>query len=159
RITFLSAHKPLGLWSVAVVGGEPESLMPLDPGKDVFGSVAVASDFSAAAMLHRADDGQLGLWISTPVGTPLKKYAPDPFATRGILNRPFQAFSPDRKHILLFMNSADRGREEAWLMPYPADPANPPRLIFQDFPTWIGTPNFSWMPDSRNVVVALQTEP
>src|SRR5262249_45347054 len=31
RIAFLSAHKPLGLWSVAVVGGEPESLMALDP--------------------------------------------------------------------------------------------------------------------------------
>jgi len=69
------------------------------------------------------------------------------------------AFSPDRKQILLFINSADRGREEAWLMPYPGDPAHPPHLIFQDFPTWAGTPNFSWMPDSRRIVVSLRTDP
>ncbi len=156
RILFVSDHKPAGLWSVAVVGGEPESLMELLK-TDIFSTVDVANDLSAAVMLR--NDGEINLWFSSPIGTPAKKYGPAPFATKSFLNRPVMAFSPDRKHILLFINSGDRGREEAWLIPYPADPASPPRLIFQDFPTWTGTPNFSWMPDSRNIVVSLRTDP
>ena len=144
RIYFVSQHKPGGLWSVAVVGGEPEPVMELD------GRGANALDI--------ADDGKQGVWISAPLGSALKKYEPDPFATQGVYNRPNLAFSPDRKHILFFLNSGDRGREEAWLMPYPADASNPPRLIFQDLSSWGGTPRFSWMPDSRHVVVSLQAD-
>src|SRR5262249_20955330 len=124
RILFASDHDPAGLWSVAVVGGEPESVMPVDRNKIFLSYITVASDLSAAAML--CDEGQGSLCISAPVGSPPKKYGPDPFATRSILNRPVLAFSPDRKQILLFMNSADRGREEAWLIPYPADSSHPP---------------------------------
>jgi Tol biopolymer transport system component len=157
RIVFVSTHAPAGLWSVAVVGGEPEPLMSLDKDKTLLTNMVVANDTSAAAMLR--EDAPVSLWISSPIGSAPKKYSPDPFATRSILNTPRMAFSPDRKHILLFINSGDRGREEAWLMPYPADPSHPPRLIFGDFPTWGGTPTFSWMPDSRRIAVALQTAP
>jgi Tol biopolymer transport system component len=156
RIVFASGHEPAGLWSVAVVGGEPESLMALNK-ETLLTNAVVTNDVSAAAMLRV--DGDISLWISSPIGSPLKKYSPDPFATKTVLNNPTLAFSPDRKSILLFMNSGDRGREEAWLVPYPADPSHPPRLIFEDFPTWGGTPTFSWMPDSRRIVVALQTNP
>jgi Tol biopolymer transport system component len=131
--------------------------MTLDKDKTLMRSVGVASDGSAAAMLN--EEGPLSLWISSPIGSPPQKYSPDPFSTRSVLNQPTLAFSPDRKHILLFVNSGDRGREEAWLIPYPADPAHPPKQIFQDFPTWAGTTRFSWMPDSRKVIVALETEP
>jgi serine/threonine protein kinase len=155
RILFLSNHAPVGIWSVAVAGGEPESVMELQSTNS--STVDIANDLSAAAMLR--NDGKNSLWISSPLGSPVKKYSPDPFATATILNIPRVAFSPDRKQILLFMNSGDRGREEAWLMPYPADLAHPPRQLFQDFPTWIGTPLFSWMPDSRRVVVSLETDP
>src|SRR5262249_47384457 len=120
-------------------------------------NTTVANDASAAAMMR--EDGPVSLWISSPIGSPPKKYSPDPFATRTVLNRPTLAFSPDRKHILLFINSGDRGREEAWLMPYPPATSHPPQLIFDDFPTWGGTPSFSWMPDSRRIVVALKTDP
>ncbi|HEY2383801.1 MAG TPA: protein kinase [Terriglobia bacterium] len=157
RILFTSEHAPAGLWSVAVVGGEPKPELALDTDKVRFKTVDVTNDGSAAAMLR--DDDEWGLWISSPLGSPARKYSPDPFATRSLLNRPTLAFSPDQKHILLFINSGDRGHEEAWLMPYPADPSHPPRRIFQDFPTFAGTPNFSWMPDSRRIVIALRTDP
>jgi serine/threonine protein kinase len=157
RILFVSEHAPAGLWWVAVVGGEPESLMALDKDKTILQDLDVANDASASAMLH--EDGPVSLWISSPIGSAPKKYSPDPFATRSVLNVPALAFSPDRKQILLFINSGDRGREEAWLTPYPADPSHPPHRIFEDFPTWGGTPTFSWMPDSRRIVVALQTDP
>jgi len=156
RIIFVCEHAPAGLWWVAVVGGEPEPLMALDNDKTIL--QAVAKDVSAAAMLVK--NGPVSLWISSPIGSPPKKYSPDPFATRSVLNEPTLAFSPDRKQILLFINSGDRGgREEAWLLPYPADPSHPPRRIFEDFPTWGGTPTFSWMPDSRRIVVTLRTAP
>jgi len=157
RILFVSEHAPAGLWWVAVVGGEPEPLMALDKNKTILQDIDVANDASASAML--TEDGPVSLWISSPIGSAPKKYSPDPFATRSVLNAPTLAFSPDRKQILLFINSGDRGREEAWLMPYPADPSHPPRRIFGDFPTWAGTPTFSWMPDSRRIVVALETDP
>ena len=158
RILFASGHAPAGLWWVAVVGGEPEPLMTVDESKAFLPGAAVANDASAAAILIQKD-GPMGLWISSPIGSAAKKYSPDPFATRSVFNWPALAFSPDGKKILLFIDSGDRTHEEAWLMPYPADPSHPPRQIFQDFPTWAGTPTFSWMPDSRRIVVTLQTDP
>jgi serine/threonine protein kinase len=155
RILFTSTHAPAGIWSVAVAGGEPESVMELQYTN--FTTVDITNDLSAAAMLR--NDGKSSLWISSPLGSPVKKYGAEPFASATMLNVPRLTFSPDRKKILLFMNSGDRGREEAWLIPYPADPSHPPRQIFQDFPTWAGTPVFSWMPDSRRVVVSLETDP
>ena len=87
--------------------------MALDKDKTFLTNLDVANDLSALAMLR--EDGPISLWISSPIGSPPRKYSPDPFATRSVLNSPKLAFSPDRKHILLFINSGDRGREEAWL--------------------------------------------
>src|SRR5579883_3476619 len=105
RIFFLSGQEPGGLWSVAVVGGEPQQVMPFnDKAKFRATTVTIASDSSVAAMFME-DQGQNGIWFSQPIGSPLKKYTPEPFATRSIVNAPKMAFSPDHKQILLFMNS------------------------------------------------------
>ncbi|HEY7854966.1 MAG TPA: hypothetical protein VIC32_00860, partial [Terriglobales bacterium] len=62
-------------------------------------------------------------------------------------------FSPDGKKILLTLNS-ERGREEAWLLPYPADAAHPPHLVLGALPPHTGSPSFTWMPDSRHVIMS-----
>lgn len=64
-------------------------------------------------------------------------------------------FSPDGKQILFFLNNGEG--EAAWLMPYPANPAMPPRRVLQDLPTFLGTPQFSWLPDNRRIVVSTGT--
>ena len=44
-----------------------------------------------------------------------------------------------------------------WLLPYPAG-GKAPHQILQKLPTLQGTPNFSWMPDGRHIVVALTAD-
>jgi Tol biopolymer transport system component len=45
---------------------------------------------------------------------------------------------------------------EAWLMPYPADPDVPPRRILEPLPpsSRLTTPQFSWLPDNRHIVLS-----
>ena len=53
-----------------------------------------------------------------------RKYTPDPIGSHALYNETRLRFSPDGKSILLFMKG-DRGRDEAWLMPYPPDAVAP----------------------------------
>ncbi len=151
RIVFRSVHKPAGLWSVSPVGGEPEPLLP-----DLSRS-AVAPDGSAVALFRRNNDGIVSLWINAPPGDPPKPYQPAPFAGRTIFNAPQLGFSRDGKQILLIRNAA--ASEEFWLMPYPANSSQPPRQILKGFPSFSGTPTFSWMPDNRRIVISAAAAP
>jgi Tol biopolymer transport system component len=65
-------------------------------------------------------------------------------------------FSPDGNQLLLIWNVG--AGEEAWLLPYPAKAANPPRRVLQGLPAFPGTPTFSWMPDGRHVVLSTAPE-
>ena len=84
--------------------------------------------------LRRGDDGVAGIWISSPPGAAPKLYEPAPFASRTVFNAPTVKFSPDGKQILLIRNAG--AGEEAWLMPYPANAANPPHRILQGLPAF-----------------------
>ena len=155
RIIFNSPHPPAGLWSVSAVGGEPEPLLAIDDRGEAAGS-SVSPDGSAIAVPHTPDGGMFGVWISSPPGAPLKPYQPAPFAAPSIANQPRVKFSPDGKQIMLIRN-AGQG-EEAWLLPYPANPSHPPHRILEKLPAFGGTPQFSWMPDNRHVVVSTSAE-
>jgi Tol biopolymer transport system component len=151
RILFRSNAPPAGLWWISQTGGQPEPLLPL-PDR---GSVGVTADGSAIAFYTRRDD-KTGVWISTPAGSEPQLYAPAPFENdASIFNVPMVRFSPDGKQVLLTRN-AGRG-EEAWLMPYPADPKRPPRRVLGADLAGPGTPQFSWMPDNRRVVMSLSS--
>jgi len=154
RVIFRSAHQPAGLWSVSVTGGEPESFMPTEG----IGSLAVSPDLRSVAVMRQGDDGVHAVWISSPPGATPRKYLPNPMATRALYNATNLRFSPDGKSILMFMRG-DKGRTEAWLMPYPPNSSKPPRLIQTDLTPYGGTPQFSWMPDSRHVVLAFASSP
>jgi len=154
RVIFRSSHQPAGLWSVSVVGGEPESFMPTEG----IGALAVSPDLRSVAVMRRGDDGVYTVWISSPPGAAPRKYLPSPMATRAVYNATNLRFSPDGKSILLFMRG-DRGRTDAWLMPYPPNSSKPPRLVQTDLTPFGGTPQFSWMPDSRHVVLSFASSP
>jgi serine/threonine protein kinase/Tol biopolymer transport system component len=160
RILFSSSRQPAGIWSVAAVGGEPEPALSLDPSRSRGMSAwDVSPDGKAAAVLFRGDGGRWGVWTSTPLGSPLKKYSPDPFATSVMYNAPSLKFSPDGKSILLFQDAGVGRSREAWLMPYPANPARPPRRVLPNLPNYGGTPTFCWMPDSRHIALSLNPTP
>jgi eukaryotic-like serine/threonine-protein kinase len=160
RIVLLMRDKVPSLWSLAAVGGEPELMMTL-PDRVQLGpggsDVAITRDGKAVAVLQRSNAG-LVVGISAPPGSPLVPYAPAPFTTKTIFNRPSIWFSPDGKQLLLNIN-AGRGGEESWLLPYPADGKTEPRRVIRDLVTFAGTPHASWMPDNRHVLMSLQTAP
>ena len=155
RILFYTDQKLPGVWSVAAAGGEPESMLSEDSKNFLYVAAThtASPDLGALAVVAAGPDGWWSVWISAPPGSPLKKYSPDPFATRRYLNYPTLRFSPDGKYLLLFPQR-ERGPEESWLLPYPPDPSRPPRPLPGRLPVQGGTPMFSWMPDSRRIVVS-----
>jgi serine/threonine protein kinase len=154
RVIFRSSHQPAGLWSVSVVGGEPESFMPTER----IDALAISPDLRTVAVMRQGDDGVNAVWISSPPGAAPRKYLPNPMATRALYNATNLRFSPDGKSILMFMRG-DKGRTETWLMPYPPDSSKPPRLVQTDLTPYGGTPQFSWMPDSRHIVLSFASLP
>jgi Tol biopolymer transport system component len=150
RILLRSHRAPAGIWSVSSVGGEPEPFFPVSGDRGE--SATVAPDLQSVAWVAQGDDGLYGVWISTPPGAPRRKYTPDPVASKVLFNGAILRFSPDGKELLLITRS-DRNRDEAWLMPYPPNPSKPPRLVLPGA-SYNGTPGFSWMPDSRHIVLS-----
>ena len=152
RIVFHSTQAPAGLWSVSPVGGEPQ---PLHAIKDerAAESASASRDGSALAWWDKGDVGVFTVLIASPPGAEPKPYQPAPFATRNTVASPTVKFSPDGKQLLLIRNAA--GGPEAWLLPYPASETHPPHRTLERVPMHSGgTPTFSWMPDSRHVVLA-----
>ncbi len=141
------------LYSVPTVGGDLDFIMDID-----CVTCDLSPDGKALAILSLpSKPGELyGVAISDPLGSPVRAYSPAPFASKELFNRPGLAFAPDGKKILLF-RAGEKVNEEAWLLPYPAG-NKPPRRILEKLPTFEGTPSFSWMPDSRHIVVSIATD-
>jgi Tol biopolymer transport system component len=152
RLLLSIDRDPRAIWSVATVGGDPEVLVPDIPSTRL---VSISPDNQTVAYFYPGPEGRYGIWISSPPTAQPKRYLPDPFGSNDIYNVPKLKFSPDGKKILLNMNGG-RHREESWLMPYPPDPSNPPKQVLTGLQSTDGTPVFSWMPDSRHVVLGLQ---
>ena len=140
------------LWSVSPVGAPPELVAAIE--HDGLGIGAdITRSGTIVATVARGEDGSFGIWTATPLGAELERYEPAPFAARRHYNSPVLRFSPDGRQLLLFWYAADRG-EEAWLMPFPPDVNSPPHRILQRLPALGGTPQFSWLPDNRHVVLS-----
>jgi eukaryotic-like serine/threonine-protein kinase len=154
RLFFLSKN-PSGpadaLFSVAAVGGEPELIMPVEPNNTY--AFSVSPDGRTVAEFRPDETGLFGVMISSPAGSPFRKYSPTPFAGKDVFNKPVLHFSPDGTRLLL-LRAGDQGREEAWLVPYP-EGRGTPRLVLKNIPRAGGTPTFSWMPDSRHIVISV----
>jgi serine/threonine protein kinase len=142
------------LASMATVGGDLDPMMDVDcnPGCDV------SRDGRAFATLARdKEHGDIyNVEISDPLGSPFRPYTPAPFASKTVSNNPQLAFSPDGKKILLVF-AGEKLKEDEWLLPYPPGSA-PPRRIFQRLRAAGTMPSFSWMPDSRHLVVSIAQE-
>ncbi len=138
-------------YSMPTVGGDLEFVMDLD---------CVACDLSrdgkALATFSKGTDGDYSVSVSDPLGSPARPYAPATFASKDLFNGPQLSFSPDGKYLLL-ARAGEGDKDEIWLLPYPAGNQSP-RLILQRLKTLQGTPTFSWMPDSRHIVVSLAVD-
>ena len=158
RILFQSSRQPQGLWSIAAVGGDPLPVLGLDS-DSTSGPIAVAPDGKAVALSCRDERGFWGLCVSSPLGSPLKRYSPEPFATREIVDRAAMAFSPDGRSIMLLFDDFVSKSRRAWLLPYPPDPGTSPRQVLPDLPGYGSLVYLSWTPDSRHLVLSMRIRP
>jgi eukaryotic-like serine/threonine-protein kinase len=149
RIFFVSnpSASSTALFSIATVGGEPEFIMA----QGQMLPLAISPDGRALVEFRYHADEPSTLAISSPIGSPLRNYSP--IASKGIFNAPALRFSPNGKKILLLCN--DQGGEKAWLVPFP-EGGGSPRLVLKNIPKYGFTPAFSWMPDSRHIVIPVQ---
>lgn len=144
------ASQPLGaVFSLSVTGGEPE-LLPLD----IFIGLGrmwgrVSPDGKVLLAFRRESDGMFSLSISSPVGSPWKRYSPAPFETKQFANRPYWDLSPDGKKIVFFLHNTVE--DQAWLLPFPPGSGTPKRILQRDL--GLNT-TFSWFPDSRHIAAA-----
>ena len=154
-IIFESGEKQEGptykLYSVATVGGELEFIMDFD-----CESCDLSRDGKVLATLMKGKDNYYHVEVSDPLGTPLRPYTPAPFASKENFDFPSLNFSPDGKKILLF-RYGDNDKFEAWSLPYPSG-SGTPRRIPEKLPSLGEPPTFSWMPDSRHLVVSLAAD-
>jgi Tol biopolymer transport system component len=139
------------LYSVAAVGGEPDFIMDSD-----CSSCDLSRDGKAFAMFTRGKDGIFSVFVSDPLGSPLRPYSPAPFASKEVYeaNDSQLRFSPDGKKLMLFL-AAVTDTDEAWLLPYP-NGSQSPRVVLKSLASpGDPSPGFSWLPDSRHVIASL----
>jgi serine/threonine protein kinase len=141
--------------SVATVGGDPDFIMDMD-GCDV---CTLSPDGKAFATFMSGRDGNWNVHVSDPLGSPLHVYQPAPFASKEVFNNTHSQlrFSPDGRKIMLF-RAANSQKDEAWLLPYPAG-NEPPRVVLQSLDPFGSGTAYSWMPDSRHVVLSVSLDP
>ncbi len=141
------------LFSVPVFGGEPVVAMPLDTPFVPFPTVSADGKAMVGVGYPSANGGELGVYISSPVGTTLQKYAPAPFETKESFNTPMAVFAPGGQWITLVVDTVGKG-EQAWKLPYPPGKSAPTR-IFSDLRAASETRGWTWFPDGRNGLVSI----
>ena len=137
------------LYSVAAVGGEPDFIMDAD-----CNACDLSRDGNAFATFWQGSDGVFNVFVSDPLGSPLRPYSPAPFASKEAYGDSELHFSPDGKKLMLFRAAGTTG-EEAWLIPYPAG-SESPRVVLKSLASpGDPYPEFSWLPDSRHIIASL----
>jgi eukaryotic-like serine/threonine-protein kinase len=148
----VTTGEPDKVLSIGSVGGEPDLLWTL-PGSQ-FAALDVSPDGRAGVIFRKGEDNTYDLYISDPIGSPLRRYPSSHVSSHAVFNSPVLEFSPDGKRLLL-IRAGDSGTEESWLLPWPAGSGDP-RQVLGKLPHDGGTPRFAWMPDNRNIIAATQ---
>jgi eukaryotic-like serine/threonine-protein kinase len=142
------------VFSIGTVGGDPDLLgtVPRLALSSYGNTLAISPDGKTGVLLHKGEDNLYDLYISDPIGSPLRRYPASLVSSKAIYNHPRLKFSPDGKQLLL-IRAGDSGAEEFWLLPWPAG-SGTSRRILTTFPHEQGTPPFDWMPDNRHIMAA-----
>ena len=159
RVLFVTTDESRGLWSIAVVGGEPQLLfsLPKSARNVTSTSITVSADNKFAAFLSASDNAPVGVSIVALPGDTPTRYSVEPFAAKTVYNTPMLRFSPDGKQLLLLINRGNG--EEGWLLKFPEAGNAGVRRIEPPLRTFAGTPTVAWMPDNRRAIMALQDAP
>ena len=136
-----------GIWSVSRGGGEKQLVLKGD-----YYCASLSPDGKAMALWLTVGDPEKSepkIWISSPPGSPPRKYEPVPLEGNGSFTPVYMRFSPDGKAILL---SFTRGAgPHLWLLPFPQ--GGKPRPLLASALAGGEIPSVNWMPDSRHFVM------
>jgi serine/threonine protein kinase len=145
------------LYSIGLAGGEPRKVLER-------GVIAAAISPDAKSIAYWSDEPlesgdstevRSSLYIASPADTSRRKYRPAPFECVGSYIPTYLQFSPDGKKLALSTMQAGGKGITFWILPWPdGEDAKPSRAF--DTAQFGGPPSFSWMPDSRHVVLAIK---
>ena len=135
------------LWSIAAIGGAPQQV------QDDVRAADIAPDGASMAVVRWNEEltfGRLGGhdWL------PYRKPPFDGNLNARILNARILRFSPDGTKLAVLATRINSPMGEMWLIPFPPEKGSP-RKLFPSEASSSAFTGFSWMPDSRNLVVAL----
>src|SRR5262249_9557292 len=136
------------LWSVGAAGGVPQLAA-----KSV--TAASLSPDGRTLVFSRGARGASSLWIASPPEAEPRLYRQAPFPEGGITGSHPQ-FSPDGSKIgIAISGPVEAAGPELWILPYPA--GTPKRAVARLPQVDLSLSRaFSWMPDSRHIVVSGQ---
>jgi Tol biopolymer transport system component len=142
------------VWSAGAAGGQMDTVM-----QDVDEVFSLSRKGDALAFVRRErSPPRLGVWISSPPGAAPVRYTPAPFEGEHS-NSVWLAFAPDGRQLLYWVGMVGpERRSEYWLLPFPAGPVKP-RQVLTSLRNSYPVRGFSWMPDSRRIVLACAAAP
>ena len=146
RVFFIANDE---LYSIALAGGEPELMIARVT------AASISPDGKALVVMRKDPDKlQAGfVEISSPPGSPTKKYLPAPFPGDTYFGGTLLQFSPDGSKVFFAIKHL-KGPPEYWLLPWPNSEAKElPQRIFTSLTGRIAS--FSWWPDSQRAIVSM----
>lgn len=146
KIYYISGGK---LWSIGVAGGEAQAVV-----SDVDFAAALSPDGKTLVYwkvtVGEGNKKSASLWISSPPGSPSRKYEPSPFEFEGSGWPVYLRFAPDGSKICL----SEIFKRTVWLLDWPDGPGARVRQPFPDDSfTW--APAIDWLPDSRHLILSI----
>ena len=162
RIFYQSlARDSESLWSVSSAGGPPELVV------ENASRAAASPDGGTLAFFREVDTQQsllagtrLTIWIASPTGTDLRRYAQAPFDTRTFVDGALR-FSPDGSRLLIWVwgwsdDLSTAPSPEFWVLPWPT--GTPYKVLTTLARAAPAAASFDWLPDGRRIVVSLWDE-
>jgi serine/threonine protein kinase len=137
------------LWGVSPSGGRAARIL------EDLRNAAISPDGKTLAIWRADETGgnvRSSLWISSPPGSALQRYMPDPFAIPLDSDGNGLWFAPDGQSILLITAGTSPA---IWVLPFPTTRGTP-RRVFEKM-DFNFVPRGSWMPDSRHAVLSFST--
>jgi len=137
--------------SVPAIGGDAEPIATET--RPIF-ALEIAQDGKGYAGFVK-EGGRYIIETAPSAGSPGKRYQPGLFEADDIHNTPTLRISPDHRRMLLLVGTA--AGNLAWDIPLPSG-NKAPRQVLPGVARFAGSSQFSWLPDSRHIVLAMQAK-
>lgn len=140
------------LWAVGAAGGAPERVLDLVEPR-IISSATISPNGTTIAAFRTEDSGASLYWAGPDGGDPQRVRRP-PFPDSARFAHGI-SFSPDGSRLIagLIPDIGPQAGLNLWLLPYPE---GTPRRIPATLPRDARPLGYSWMPDSRHVVLSME---